>query len=98
MSPYLLSVLRTPQLDRLVQRAERRGELAGLTDQGLREAAMVRGGLAAGAARRVALAFALAREAARRHSGKRHFPVQLLGGAAMMGGALAKCRPAKARR
>ena len=38
----------------------------------------------------MALAFALAREAARRHIGMRHFRVQLLGGAAMMGGALAE--------
>jgi preprotein translocase subunit SecA len=38
----------------------------------------------------VALAFAAAREATRRHSGMRHFPVQLLGGAAMMDGALAE--------
>ena len=38
----------------------------------------------------MASAFALAREAARRHSGMRHFRVQLLGGAAMMGGALAE--------
>src|SRR5262249_8736868 len=38
----------------------------------------------------LALAFALAREAAHRHTGMRHFPVQLLGGAAMMGGALAE--------
>lgn len=35
-------------------------------------------------------AFALAREAARRHRGLRHFPVQLLGGAVMMRGALAE--------
>lgn len=34
--------------------------------------------------------FALTREAARRHVGKRLFPVQLLGGAAMMTGALAE--------
>jgi preprotein translocase subunit SecA len=34
------------------------------------------------------MALALAREAARRHTGMRHFRVQLLGGAAMMGGAL----------
>ena len=38
----------------------------------------------------MALSFALAREAARRHVGMRHFHVQLLGGAAMMGGALAE--------
>ena len=35
-------------------------------------------------------AFALTREAARRHRGLRHFPVQLLGGAVMMRGALAE--------
>jgi preprotein translocase subunit SecA len=35
-------------------------------------------------------AFALAREAAKRHRGLRHFPVQLLGGAVMMRGALAE--------
>src|SRR5262245_27518199 len=38
----------------------------------------------------VALAFALAREAARRHAGMRHFRVQLIGGAALMDGALAE--------
>ena len=38
----------------------------------------------------IASAFALAREAARRHSGMRHFRVQLLGGAALMTGALAE--------
>lgn len=38
----------------------------------------------------VAFAFAAAREAARRHTGMCHFPVQLLGGAAMMNGALAE--------
>ncbi|WP_194470743.1 DEAD/DEAH box helicase [Bradyrhizobium sp. CCBAU 51753] len=38
----------------------------------------------------MATSFALAREAARRHVGMRHFPVQLLGGAAMMSGALAE--------
>jgi preprotein translocase subunit SecA len=39
---------------------------------------------------KIALAFALAREAARRHTGLRHFGVQLLGAAAMMGGAVAE--------
>ena len=39
---------------------------------------------------RSAQAFALAREAARRHRGMRHFRVQLLGGAVMMSGALAE--------
>jgi preprotein translocase subunit SecA len=38
----------------------------------------------------VALAFALAREAARRYAGMRHFRVQLIGGAALMDGALAE--------
>ena len=38
----------------------------------------------------LSLAFSLAREAASRHVGMRHFPVQLLGGAAMMNGALAE--------
>jgi preprotein translocase subunit SecA len=38
----------------------------------------------------VALAFALAREAAHRHAGMRHFRVQLIGGAALMNGALAE--------
>ena len=41
-------------------------------------------------AKAAALAFALTREAAHRHLGLRHFPVQLLGGAAMLGGALAE--------
>jgi preprotein translocase subunit SecA len=43
------------------------------------------------------LAFALAREAARRHTGMRHFPVQLLGGAAMMGGRLAEMQPGEGK-
>ena len=38
----------------------------------------------------IELAFALTREAARRHVGLRHFPVQLLGGFAMLNGALAE--------
>jgi preprotein translocase subunit SecA len=38
----------------------------------------------------IASAFALAREAARRHTGMRHFHVQLLGGAAMMKGTIAE--------
>ena len=61
--------------------------------QRLREAAdELRARLLAGEpnADEIASAFALAREAARRHRGLRHFRVQLLGGAVMMSGALAE--------
>jgi preprotein translocase subunit SecA len=40
----------------------------------------------------LASAFAIAREATRRHTGMRHFDVQLLGGAAMMDGAVAEMK------
>ena len=94
VSPYLPSVLRRGKLARLVRSAEGHEQrIAGLTDKGLREAAdALRGRLqpAGAAVDEIAQAFALAREASRRHCGKRQFPVQLLGGAVMMGGALAE--------
>ena len=94
VSPYLLSGLERRQLDRLVQRAEdQEKRLTGLPDERLRQTAdELRGRLLSASfdADEIALAFALAREAARRHTGMRHFRVQLLGGAAMMSGALAE--------
>jgi preprotein translocase subunit SecA len=92
VSPYLLSAFRRGKLERLVRRVEdQEKRLEGLTDMALREAAdALRGRLhpAGAAVDEIAQAFALAREASRRHCGKRQFPVQLLGGAVMMGGAL----------
>jgi preprotein translocase subunit SecA len=93
-SPYLLSGLWRRQLDRLVQRAENQEKrLSALPDERLRQTAnALRGRLLSASCNLddIALAFALAREAAQRHTGMRHFRVQLLGGAAMMGGALAE--------
>jgi preprotein translocase subunit SecA len=43
-------------------------------------------------------AFALAREAAKRTLGMRHFDVQLIGGMALHEGKIAECAPARARR
>ena len=94
ISPYLPSVLRRGKLARLVRSAEGHEQrITGLTDKGLREVAdALRDRLqpAGAGVDEVAQAFALAREASRRHCGKRQFPVQLLGGAVMMGGALAE--------
>jgi preprotein translocase subunit SecA len=94
VSPYLLSPVERSRLNRLVQRTEKEEALlSGVTDLRLRQIAdeaRARLARARNSMREVALPFALAREAARRHRGLRHFPVQLLGGAVMMGGALAE--------
>jgi preprotein translocase subunit SecA len=93
-SPYLLSRLWRKQLDRLVRRAEdQEKRLNVLPDEPLRQTAdALRGRLSSANCNLgdIGLSFALAREAARRHTGMRHFRVQLLGGAAMMVGALAE--------
>jgi preprotein translocase subunit SecA len=93
-SPYLLSRLWRKRLDRLVQRAEdQEKRLTIQPDEQLRQTAdALRGRLSSATCNLedISLAFALAREAARRHTGMRHFRVQLLGGAAMMVGALAE--------
>jgi preprotein translocase subunit SecA len=94
VSPYLLSGLWRPQLNRLVRGVdEQENRLSALPDERLRHTAdALRGRLLSsnGNLDDIAVAFALAREAAGRHTGMRHFRVQLLGGAAMMGGALAE--------
>ena len=94
VSPHLLSGLERKQLERLVQRAgDQEKRLTGLRDEQLRQTAdELRGRLLSMSfdADEIALSFALAREAARRHTGMRHFRVQLLGGAAMMRGTLAE--------
>ena len=88
VSPHLLSRLERKQLGRFVQRVEdQENRLIGLRDEQLRQTAdELRGRLLSTSfdTYETASAFALAREAARRHTGMRHFPVQLLGGAAMM--------------
>jgi preprotein translocase subunit SecA len=93
VSPYLSGIGRR-RLERLVQHAEdMEKQLDVLTDKGLRQCAeglRERLVLAGKGSDEVAFAFSLAREAARRHVGMRHFRVQLLGGAAMMAGALAE--------
>ena len=82
------------RLERLARQVEDlEPQLIDLSDHHLRERAdelRVRLLSASFHSREMALSFALAREAARRHLGMRHFHVQLLGGAAMMGGALAE--------
>ena len=92
-SPYLLSRLWRKRLDRLVQRAEDQEKRVTVEpDERVRQTAdALRGRLSSATCNLedTGLAFALAREAARRHTGMRHFHVQLLGGAAMMAGALA---------
>jgi len=93
-SPYLLSRLWRKRLDRLVQRAEdQEKRLTIQPDEQLRQTAdALRGRLSSATCNLedIGSAFALARESARRHTGMRHFRVQLLGGAAMMVGALAE--------
>src|SRR5262245_14519241 len=93
-SPHLLSGLERKQLEQFVQRVEdQESRLTGLRDEQLRQTAdELRGRLLSTsfATDQIASAFALAREAARRHVGMRHFPVQVLGGAAMMRGTLAE--------
>jgi len=94
VSPYLQPGPGRRQIRWLARLAEdHENHLTGLSDTGLRQTAEeLRGRLLSGALQSegIALAFALGREAARRHTGMRHFHVQLLGGAAMMGGALAE--------
>jgi preprotein translocase subunit SecA len=94
LSPYLLSRIGHRRLEILVDRAQHmEGQLQGLTDAGLRRSAdelRERMASANQSLDEVAFAFSLAREASRRHMGMRHFRVQLLGGAAMMDGALAE--------
>ena len=94
VAAHWLSAPERKRLGRLVQRAEdEERRIVVLTDQGLREAAdevRARSLLVRANADQVASAFAIAREAARRHRGLRHFQVQLLGGAVMMSGALAE--------
>src|SRR5262249_29486632 len=94
ISPYLLSALVRGRLKRFALRVEKlEPQLTNLTDGRLRELAdELRARLPSASlySQEMALSFALAREAARRHVGKRHFHVQLLGGAAMMAGALAE--------
>src|SRR2546430_6674223 len=79
-SPYLLSRLWRKQLDRLVQRAEdQEKRLTVLADERIRQTAdALRGRLPAACnLEDTGLAFALARESACRHTGMRHFHVQL---------------------
>src|SRR5262245_30651682 len=91
--PYLPGMGRR-RLERLVQRVEdMEGQLDVMTDNGLRQRAdglRKRLVLVGQGSDEVAVAFSLVREAARRHVGMRHYRVQLLGGAAMMDGALAE--------
>jgi preprotein translocase subunit SecA len=94
ISPYALMRLQRSRLDRFVRRVERQeSRLLSVPDRRLREIAdALREKLLTAPfdSDELALAFALAREAAHRHVGMRHFRVQLLGGAAMMRGALAE--------
>jgi preprotein translocase subunit SecA len=94
ISPHVLSRLWRRQLDRVVQRAEdQEKRLIALPDERLRQTAdALRGRLSSANCNLddIGLAFALAREAAHRHTGMRHFRVQLLGGAAMTVGVLAE--------
>jgi preprotein translocase subunit SecA len=94
VAPRLLSQVERRRLEGVVARAESyEPQIRSLSDRQLREAAdALREHLSAArfSADAVARAFTLAREAAGRHVGMRHFHVQLLGGAAMMKGALAE--------
>ena len=94
ISPHVLSALSRTRLGRFARLVEDlEPQLVMLSDRRLRGFAdelrprMLSAGLYS---YEMASSFALAREAARRHVGMRLFPVQLLGGAAMMGGALAE--------
>jgi preprotein translocase subunit SecA len=93
-SPYLLSQLARRRLKRFAGRVEDlEPELVNLADRRLCELAdELRARLLSTSlhSHEMAISFALAREVARRHVGMRHFHVQLLGGAALMGGALAE--------
>jgi preprotein translocase subunit SecA len=94
VAPYTLSRFERGRFERLadlVEACER--QLATMTDDTIRRRAdELRSRLMTSDNRPhdVALAFALAREAAHRHAGMRHFRVQLIGGAALMNGALAE--------
>ena len=94
VSPSLLSALARDRLMRFASQVEAlEPRFANLSDVSLREFAdELRARLASTSlhSHEMAVSFALAREAAKRHVGMRLFPVQLLGGAAMMGGALAE--------
>jgi preprotein translocase subunit SecA len=93
-APYFLSKVRRRKLRRLVRFAEgREHRVATVTDERLRQMATelrARMTSARSGLQDLSMAFALGREATRRHTGMRQFPVQLLGGAAMMSGALAE--------
>lgn len=94
IAPRALSKIALRQSLRLVRRSEFHGErISSFSDQALLAAAGdLRAKLAAHPydMEAVAISFALAREATSRHLGKRHYPSQLLGGAAMMRGAIAE--------
>ena len=94
VSPFLMSALARDRLKRFTRQVEDlEPQLATLPDHRLRELANeLRARLVSASllSHETATSFALAREAARRHVGMRLFPVQLLGGAAMMSGALAE--------
>ena len=94
VSPHVQSALSRARLRRFAQLVEdQEPRLVSLKDGRLRDFAdelrprMMSASLYS---HEMAVSFALAREAARRHVGMRLFPVQLLGGATMMGGALAE--------
>src|SRR5215510_9792095 len=101
VSPLLLSGFERRRWQRLVRSVgSREKQLADLSDRHLRQTAdELRASLVSATVKSEAmsLAFALAREAARRHTGMRHFHVQLLGGAAMMGGRLAEMQPGEGK-
>ncbi len=91
-SPYLTS--EQTRFERFARRVEGyEGTIQPAADERLRQLAdglRVRLSGAGPDGDGLAFAFALAREAARRHAGMRHFRVQIAGGAAMMNGALAE--------
>lgn len=90
LRPGSSRLLRIPDL---VERQSR--SLAGLSDDGLRQAAAeLRSGIVRRGVGEAVLvrAFALVREATGRRVGFRHHPVQLMGGWAMLTGALAEMR------
>lgn len=92
--PFLQPALARDRLGRFVRLVDDlEPQFAVLTNRRLRETAEeLRASLLPAPlySHHMARSFALAREAARRHVGMRLFPVQLLGGAAMMGGAVAE--------
>ena len=94
ISPHVLSALSRIRLGRFARKVDDlEPQLVTLTDRQLRDFAdELRPRIISASiySHEMAVSFALAREAARRHVGMRLFPVQLLGGAAMMGGAVAE--------